>query len=139
MSDLAPTARQPDDPQVIIRSEEQLSVARSVRRRGGIRIRKRVRTEQVTQTVEVRREELVLDELSPEELMVSGSAAAEPHELSERDLEIVLHEERVVVTTEVVAVERVRVRTRIVTDQVAVSDSVQRERIEPLAVLDEES
>ncbi|MDN5764084.1 MAG: YsnF/AvaK domain-containing protein [Microlunatus sp.] len=116
----------------MVRSEEQLEVSRAVRVSGGLRLHKYVVTETITQTVEVRREKLRVTELSAEELTMQSESSAGPdgYEFRDRDFEVMLHEERVVVTKEVVPVERVRVRTRVVTKQTQVSDTIRREQVE---------
>ena len=121
-------------PAAVVRSQEQLAIARTVRIRGAVRLHKRVVTETVTQTVEVRREELVITELTPEEVSLPATLAAHDGtaQLHEAEFALVLHEERVVVTTEVVPVERVRVRVRIVTADVEVEESVRQERVSVL-------
>ncbi|HZA04316.1 MAG TPA: DUF2382 domain-containing protein, partial [Propionibacteriaceae bacterium] len=45
------------------------------------------------------------------------------------EFEFVLHEERPVITTEVVPVERVRLRKEVVTDYVEVGDQLRKEQI----------
>ena len=113
-----------DEAPALTRSEEQLQVGvrtEAVRR---LRIRKQVVTEEVTRTVTVRREELVVDEEPLEPGTVAGQDAGD------RDIEIVLHEERVEVRTVVVPVERVIVRVRRVTGSTTVTDVVRREQID---------
>lgn len=115
-------------PQEVIRSEERLNVRTDVRTTKVVRLRKRVVTEEVTHTVSVRREELVV-----EEEVLDGPAAQTGGRFDfdgDRDLEIVLHEERVVTSTRVVPVERVRVRVRTVTDEVAVNEVLRSEEID---------
>ena len=46
------------------------------------------------------------------------------------EYEVVLHEERPVISTEVVPVERVRLRKEVVTEYVAVGDQLRMERID---------
>ncbi|MCW2811443.1 MAG: photosystem reaction center subunit [Friedmanniella sp.] len=91
---------------VVQRSEERLAVGRTVRAATRVRVSKRVVTEQVTFTVPVRREELVVEY----EPLEPGSIPDLP-QLPEpgAGFTIVLHEERVTVGTETVAVERVHV------------------------------
>ena len=115
-------------PEEIIRSEERLAVRTDLRTTKVVRLRKRVVTEQVTHTVTVRREELVVEE---EDLDGAVAQAGGQHDFeADRDVQIVLHEERVVTSTRVVPVERVRVRVRTVTDEVAVDEVLRREEID---------
>ena len=51
-------------------------------------------------------------------------------DLSDEEREVTLHEERPVIEKETVPVERVRLDTETVTDQVTVDEEVRKERIE---------
>lgn len=115
----------------MIRSEEVLSVGTRTVVSGRVRMHKRVVTETVTQTVEIRREELVI-EREPVETDARSESPATEAVFVDTDYEIVLHEERVVVTKQVVPIERVRLRTHVVTGQTEVSEDLQREQIELL-------
>ena len=112
----------------VVLSAEQLRVSTRTEVIGRVRVRKQVTSEEVTQTVTLRREEL-----SVEDLPLDGSAGADDGVAlsasagGDEEFEVVLHEERVVVVT--VPVERVRVRVHRVTEEVAVSEVVRRERI----------
>jgi len=114
-------------PTEIIRSEERLEVRTGLRPTRRVRLRKRVVSEEVTQTVTIRREELVIDE---EDLADAEVVAGGDHDFGGHDHEIVLHEERVVLSTRVVPVERVRVRVRTSTEEVAVSEDLRAEQID---------
>lgn len=114
----------------VLRSEEQIVVSLPVRVRGGMRISKTISTGTVTQTVEIRREQLRVEELSADDLTLTTSNDLADYDLAEHEFDLVLHEERVVITTEMVPVEHVRVRTRVITEQVDVSDTVQREQVQ---------
>lgn len=113
----------PASDSAMTRSEERLLVG--VRRRATerVRLRKVIVTEEVTQTVELRREELRIEREPIDERPASDSADDEPYE-------IVLYAERPVVHTEVVPVERVWVSKETVTEQVAISEDVRSEQIE---------
>ena len=124
-------ALEPTGAPTVVRSEEQVTVSMPVRVSGGLRLEKYVVTETVTQTVEVRREHLRVVELGVDDLVVRGAVAdVESYQLHDREFEMILHEERVVVTTEVVPVERVRVRTRVVAAPTPVTATVRREQID---------
>ena len=120
---------QPSAAEEVIRSEERLAVRTDLRATKVVRLRKRVVTEQVTHTVTVRREELVVEE---EDL--AATTTAEPgggHDFeADRDVELVLHEERAATSTRVVPTERIRIRVRTVTDEVAVDEVLRREEID---------
>jgi uncharacterized protein (TIGR02271 family) len=110
------------------RSEERVEVGTQQREAGRARLRKYVVTENVTQTVPVRREEAVLEREPITDGNV-GDATSGP-DISEDDHEVVLHEERPVVQKTVEPVERVRLGTQEVQDEETVSEEVRKERIE---------
>lgn len=93
----------------VIRSEERLRVAIERVAVERVRIAKRIVTETKTLTVQVRREELVIERLP--------ATSTDQHPPGEHQnptrpvLELVLHEEVPDVSTRVVAVERVRIST----------------------------
>jgi uncharacterized protein (TIGR02271 family) len=98
------------------------------REAGRARLRKYVVTENVTQTVPVSREEVRL-EREPITDANRDRAMAGPA-ISEEEHEVVLREERPVVEKEAVPVERVRLDTETVTDQVTVDEEVRKEQID---------
>ena len=109
-------------------SEEQLRVGTERREAGRARLRKYVVTEHVTQTVPVQREEVRIER---EPIGAADVADATPGpSISEEEHEVVLHEERPVVETETVPVERIRLGTETTTDQETVSEEVRKERVE---------
>jgi uncharacterized protein (TIGR02271 family) len=110
------------------RSEEELRVGTTSRESGRARLRKFVITEQVQQTVPVKREEVRL-EREPIAGANVGDAEAGP-EISEDEHEVVLHQEEVVTEKRTVPKERVRMDTETVTDEQTVSEEVRKERIE---------
>ena len=112
----------------VIRAEEQLRIATVTRVRERVSVRKRVVTEDVVRTVTVAREVLEVERVPADSADVATPSM--PDSLPEpTDFEIVLHEERVVVTTEIVPVERVRVRVHRLTEQVEVTEVLRREQI----------
>jgi uncharacterized protein (TIGR02271 family) len=118
--------RSTDDAMTV--SEERLNVGTEQREAGRARLRKYVVTENVTQTVPVQREEVRL-EREP----ITGEnrdAALSGPDFSEEEHEVVLHEERPVVETETVPVERVRLGTETVTEEQTVSQDVRREEVD---------
>ena len=117
----------------MVRSREQLAVSQTIRVRGGVRLHKRVVTETITQTVEVRHEELVITDLTSEEVNLQTSrAAGNPPQLSDREFDLILHEEQFVMTTAVVPAERVRVRVHVVTDHEQIVKTLHEEHIDLL-------
>jgi uncharacterized protein (TIGR02271 family) len=127
-----PTARTDD---AMTRSEEQVRVGTERVERGRARLRKYVVTEQVQQTVPVRREEVRVER----EPITSDNVdeAMRGPEISEAEHEVVLAEERPVVEKETVPVERVRLAKDSVTDEAQVTEEVAKEQIETEGVTDE--
>lgn len=107
----------------VLRSEERLSTTTVRTATERVRIRKVIVTEERTITVQLRREELVL-EREP----FDGSAVG--NEDPPAPITFVLHEEQPVITTEVVPVERVSIIVDQIVQLQSVSDSVRKERIE---------
>ncbi|MFE4544691.1 PRC and DUF2382 domain-containing protein [Arthrobacter sp. NPDC056727] len=122
------------DDNAMTRSEERVNVGTERQAAGRARLRKYVVTENVTQTVPVQREEVRLER----EPITEGNRdeALSGPEISEAEHEVVLHEERPVVDKEAVPVERVRLDTETVTDEVTVDEQVRKERIETDGVED---
>jgi uncharacterized protein (TIGR02271 family) len=120
------TERGSDD--AMTRSEEELRVGTAEREAGRARLRKWVETEDVQETVPVRREEARV-EREPITDANREEAMAGP-EISEGEHEVVLREEEVVAEKRAVPKERVRLEKESVSDEREVSDTVRKERIE---------
>jgi uncharacterized protein (TIGR02271 family) len=118
----------PTTDDAMTRSEERLRVGTQAREAGRARLRKYVVTENVTQTVPVSREEVRIEREPITE--ANRDAAMSGTAISEEEHEVVLREERPVVQKETVPVERVRLDTETVTDQVRVTEEVRKEQIE---------
>ncbi|MFF1511303.1 DUF2382 domain-containing protein [Streptomyces sp. NPDC058326] len=119
-------ARTGDD--AMTRSEEQMHVGTEQVETGRVRLRKYVVTEDVQQTVPVRHEEVRV-EREPITEANRGEALSGP-EISEAEHEVTLHEERPVVETRAVPVERVSLHTDEVTEEETVTGQVRKERID---------
>jgi uncharacterized protein (TIGR02271 family) len=109
-------------------SEERVNVGTQRREAGRARLRKYVVTENVTQTVPVTREEVVVEREPITDANV-GDATSGP-DISEEEHEVVLHEEAPVVDKTVEPVERVRLGTQQTTEQQTVTEQVRKERID---------
>jgi uncharacterized protein (TIGR02271 family) len=120
-----PAAPDEDEAGVMTASAERLRIETERVPRSRVRLRKVVVTEQRTVTVPVRREEYRIVR-EP----IVDAAAVEGATLGTEEQEVVLYEERVVVSTEVVPVERIRLVKEEVVDTRQVSGEVRRERIE---------
>jgi uncharacterized protein (TIGR02271 family) len=110
------------------RSEERLNVATEARESGRARLRKHVVTEHQQVTVPVSREEVTIEREPITD--ANRGAAHDGPVISEEEHEVTLREERPVVETEAVPVERVRLGTETVTEQETVGGDVRREEIE---------
>lgn len=121
----APTAPAPQEEGVMTAFQERLHVETERVPRSRVRLQKVVVTEQRTLTVPVRREEyrLIREPITDAEPVAGGAIGAD-------EQEVVLYEERVVVTTEVVPVERIRLVKEEVVETREISGQVRRERID---------
>jgi uncharacterized protein (TIGR02271 family) len=112
------------------RSEEQLRVATERYAAKRVRVVKYVVTEEVQITVPIRREEIRIEEIPLDDGAPAPTGALDAVDTGGLPETIVLHTERPVVSTEVVPVERVRLRTEWVQEQTQVRDEVRRERVD---------
>ena len=118
----------PKTDEAMTRSEEELRVGTAERERGRVRLRKHVVTENVQQTVPVRREEVRVERepITGENI---DDAMSGP-EISEDEHEVVLREEEPVVEKRTVAKERVRLGKDSITDEREVSEEIRKEQID---------
>jgi uncharacterized protein (TIGR02271 family) len=116
-------------PTEVIRSEEQLSVGTRAVATERVRVRKRVVTEDVTITVSLRREELVLEREAIED---GDTPAPAEFPLAEEGSEVdfVLHAEEPVVAKRVVPVERVRLHREVSAEEQQITESVRKELVD---------
>jgi uncharacterized protein (TIGR02271 family) len=118
----------PTTDDAMTRSEEELHVGTAERERGRARLRKYVVTEEVRQTVPVRRETVRVERepITDENI---DQALAGP-EISDEEHEVVLHEEEPVVEKRVVPKERVRMDKDVQVEERQISEEVRKEQIE---------
>ena len=124
--------------EAMTRSEERLVPGTEVYQTGRARLRKYVVTEDVQITVQVRREELRLEQqdipLSGQQPVYDPDVFGPDEQFGGPDggiiFEVILHEERPVITTEIVPVQRVRLTKVVHTDNENVTGQVRQERIE---------
>jgi uncharacterized protein (TIGR02271 family) len=109
------------------RSEEQLHVGTEQREAGRARLRKYVETEQVSETVPVRKERAVIEREPITDANVD--AAKSGPAISEEEHEVVLEEERAVAGKSTVPVERVRLDKTTEVEQQQVTEDVRKEQI----------
>jgi uncharacterized protein (TIGR02271 family) len=110
------------------RSEDELRVGTTQREAGRARLRKYVDTEQVEQTVPVRREEVRVEREPITD--DNREQAMQGPEISEAEHEVTLRAEEPVVEKRTVPKERVRLEKDTVTDEETVTEEVRKERIE---------
>ncbi len=118
----------PETDDAMTRSEERLRVGTQSREAGRARLRKYVVTENVTETVPVSREEVRIEREPITDANIGDATSGA--DISEEEHEVILHEERPVVQKETVPVERVRLDTETVTENVTVSEDVRKEVID---------
>ena len=140
--DAAPTGE--DGPFEMTRSEEELRVGTELRETEHVRLVKRVVTEDVTMTVQIRREELVVERVPIQDGKPLYDDGAGTFTKAERErlysavetafdgdvTEVVLYEERPRVEVDVVPIERVRMSREVHTEDQVVSGQVRKEVIE---------
>ncbi|AEV84355.1 hypothetical protein ACWT_3332 [Actinoplanes sp. SE50] len=135
-ADLIAALQNTDD--AMTRSEERLVPSTQVYETGRARLRKYVVTEDVQITVQIRREELRLEQeaiAAPDQRVVADPDVFGPDEVFTGPdggliFEVTLHEERPVITTEIVPVQRVRLTKIVHTDEHIVSGQVRKEKID---------
>jgi uncharacterized protein (TIGR02271 family) len=118
----------PTTDDAMTRSEEELSVGTREREAGRARLRKYVVTDEVTETVPVKREEIRLEREPITDANVDDALSGP--ELSEEEHEVVLSQEEVVAEKRVVPKERVRLDKDVEIEQQTVTEDVSREEIE---------
>jgi uncharacterized protein (TIGR02271 family) len=118
----------PETDNAMTRSEEELAVGKRDVETGRARLRKVVESEEVSQTVPVRKEKLVVDREPVTD--ANADSATDGPAISDEEHEVVLHEEQPVAEKRVVPKERVRVGTETETREETVSDEVRKERID---------
>jgi stress response protein YsnF len=134
----------PEGDYAMTRSEEQLRVGTEIRETERVRLVKRVVTEDVTMTVQIRREELVVERVPVKDGTPFYDDGRESYTDAERErlydavetafngdvVEVVLYEEKPRVEVDVVPIERVRVRREVRTQDETVTGQVRKEVIE---------
>ena len=110
------------------RSEERLQVGTQQVEAGRAKLRKYVVTEEVSQTVPLRHEEVRLEREPITDANVDNAMSG--GDITEEEHEITLHAERPVVQKDTVPVERVRLATQTVTEDHEVTETVRKEQID---------
>ncbi|NKI41440.1 PRC and DUF2382 domain-containing protein [Streptomyces physcomitrii] len=115
----------------IVLNEERVNIGTEEHESGRAHLRKTVVTENVSRTVPISHEEVRMtrEKISDEDRARMGRGESQIGEAG-KDYEIVLHEERAVVSKETVPVERVHLETRRVTEQQEVNAEVRKEQLE---------
>ncbi len=120
------TNRTDDD--AMTRSEERVDVGTTTEEAGRVRLRKYVTTEMETHTVPVAKERAVIETEPITDANLDN--ALDGPAISEEEHEVVLHEERPVVSKTTEPVERVRLGTETEVAQETVTEEVRKEHIE---------
>ncbi|HWO63815.1 MAG TPA: PRC and DUF2382 domain-containing protein [Umezawaea sp.] len=123
-TDRRATGRQGE--QSMTRSEERMKVGKEQVETGRVRLVKHTVTEQQNVTVPVSHEEVRV----VREPIADGDTSTRGKAFGEEEAEVVLHEERPVVTKETVAVERVGLGKETVTEQRTVGGEIRKERVD---------
>jgi len=110
------------------RSEEELRVGTRETESGRVRLRKYVVTEEVQQTVPLRREEVRVEREPITDANVDQAVSGP--EISEEEHEVVLHQEEAVVEKRAVPKERVRLDKDTITEEEQISEEVRKEQID---------
>jgi uncharacterized protein (TIGR02271 family) len=118
--------RQTDD--AMTRSEEELRVGTREQESGRVRLRKYVVTDEVEQTVPVKREEVRLEREPITDANRDDALSGE--DLTEAEHEVTLHTEEPVVDKRTVPKERVRLDKDVEVEEPTVSEEVRREEID---------
>jgi len=118
----------PTTDDAMTRSEEELRVGTTERERGRVRLRKYVTTEQVQQTVPLRREKAQVEREPITDANLD--AATSGPDISEEEHEVILREEEPVVEKRVVPRERVRLDKDTVTGEERVAEEIRKEQID---------
>lgn len=121
------SAERPRD-DAMTRSEEQMHISTERRESGHARLRKYVVTEETDQVVPLRHEEVRVEREPITE--ANRDAATSGPAFSDAEYEVTLHEDRPVISTEAVPVERVRLNTVERTEEEHVRGRLRKERIE---------
>jgi uncharacterized protein (TIGR02271 family) len=119
-------SREGDD--AMTRSEEEVRVGTAEQETGRARLRKYVETDQVEETVPVRRETARVEREPITDANVDDATSGP--EIAESEHEVTLHEEEPVVEKRTVPKERVRLEKDVETDEEQISETVRKERVE---------
>ena len=128
-ADASATTEMPstEAPREMTVSEEQLRVDTEARPTERVRLRKRVVTEDVTVTIPLRREELVIER---EPIEPGAAEAPADAQIVEAEFDFVLLAEQPVIEKRVVPVEQIRVRKEVVVEEETITDQVRKERVD---------
>jgi uncharacterized protein (TIGR02271 family) len=129
-NDVSKVAGEPFSPRAaveITRSEEQLSVQMRRTATGRVRLTKRIVTETVTETHELRHEILDVEHLDADS---TGDDADDTTAGDDPVIEIVLRREQLEVVKRLVAYERVRVHKDVVAAEQTIDAELRKERID---------
>jgi len=108
----------------LVRQEERISVGKEMLETGRVKLHKYVDVEPIDQAIHVFHEEYDVERIPiTADEAISGN-------IQEGEQELILHQERAVLSKEVVPMERVRLRAKRVEEDSTIHDELRRERIE---------
>ena len=137
---LAPDNAQIRDSAQIALREEQLNVSKETAPAGGILLRKRVVEEPASETVQLRKEEIEVVRLTPEEArqrLQNGDSSQFSQNFSEEEVFIPLMQETASAETDVQTREVVQARTDVQTRQKEIQETLRREQLETRRISDQ--
>ena len=117
-------ATESDDELKVQRAEEELRASTREREAGGVRVRKRVRTDQERLAVPKKREEVRV-----ERVPVEKDAASEA-EIGDDEIRVPVIEEEIVVEKRPVVKEEIRLRKEVVEEEEVVEEDVRKEEVD---------
>lgn len=117
-----------DNRSAMVRSEEELQVAKTQQEAGKVRLRKYVVTEEQTVRVPVTREEVRIEREPLQEgdrATIAGGAT-----IGDDAMEMTLHEEQIVVSKKVVPKEKIKMAKEEIVEEERVSETVRKEQFD---------
>ncbi len=117
-------ATESDDELRVQRAEEELRASTREREAGGVRVRKRVRTDQERLTVPKKREEVRVEHVPAEK------GAASEAEIGDDEIRVPVIEEEIVVEKRPVVKEEIRLRKEVVEEEEVVEEDVRKEEVD---------
>ncbi len=113
-----------DDELKVQRAEEELRASTREREAGGVRVRKRIRTDQERLAVPKKREEVRVERVPVEK------GAASEAEIGDDEIRVPVIEEEIVVEKRPVVKEEIRLRKEVVEEEEVIEEDIRKERVD---------